>query len=92
MERRNIKPDGSLFYGATWSGQIDIITSIVNPVTAKDNKGNKKVIQAPAPIVWDAMILQDAIDFSIYAIRTTIDTMRFQARQKMLVVQLMCWL
>ena len=28
------------------------------------------------------MTLQDAIDFSIYAIRTTIDTMRFQARPK----------
>jgi hypothetical protein len=28
------------------------------------------------------MSLQDAIDFSIYAIRTTIDTMRFQARPK----------
>jgi len=35
-----------------------------------------------APIMWDAMALQDAIDFSIYAIRTTIDTMRFQARPK----------
>jgi hypothetical protein len=28
------------------------------------------------------MALQDAIDFSIYAIRTTIDTIRFQARPK----------
>lgn len=82
-ERRNIKPDGSLAYGATWSGQIDVITSIVNPVAIKDEKGVDKVIQAPAaPIIWDAMTLQDAIDFSIYAIRTTIDTMRFQARPK----------
>ncbi len=28
------------------------------------------------------MPIQDAIDFSIYAIKTTIDTMRFQARPK----------
>jgi len=83
VERRNTKPDGSLAYGTTWSGQIDVITSIVNPVVIKDEKGVDKVIRAPAaPIIWDAMTLQDAIDFSIYAIRTTIDTMRFQARLK----------
>ena len=82
VERRNAKPDRSLLYGATWSGQIDIITSIVSPVTVKDGKGKDKPIRVPAPIIWDAMTLQDAIDFSIYAIRTTIDTMRFQARPK----------
>lgn len=82
IERKNIKPNGSLSYGATWSGQIDIIASIINPVVIKDEKGMDKIIQAPAPIIWDAMAIQDAIDFSIYAIRTTIDTMRFQARPK----------
>ena len=83
VERRNAKPDGSVRYGATWSGQIDIITSIINPVRIKVGKAKKEeVIRAPAPIIWDAMTLQDAIDFSIYAIRTTIDTMRFQARPK----------
>jgi hypothetical protein len=82
VERKNTKPDGSVAYRASWSGQTDILTSIVNPVTVKDEKGTDKVIRAPAPIIWDAMTLQDAIDFSIYAIRTTIDTMRFQARQK----------
>lgn len=82
VDRRNAKPDGSVRYGATWSGQIDIITSIVNPVMMKDEEGKKKVARAPVPIIWDAMTLQDAIDFSIHAIRTTIDTMRFQARLK----------
>lgn len=82
IERRNIKPDGSIAYGATWSGQIDVVTSIVNPVVIKDEKGTDKIIRATAPIIWDAMALQDAIDFSIYAIRTTIDTIRFQARPK----------
>ena len=28
------------------------------------------------------MPIQDAIDFAIYAVRTTIDTIRFQARPK----------
>jgi len=82
VERRNTKPDGSITYGATWSGQGDILSSILIPVTVKDDKGNDKVIRSPAPIIWDAMSLQDAVDFSIYAIRTTIDTMRFLARPK----------
>jgi len=51
-------------------------------VVVKDEKGNDKVIRSPAPIIWDAMAVQDAIDFAVYAIRTTIDTMRFQARPK----------
>jgi hypothetical protein len=82
VERRNTKPDGTITHGATWSGQGDILSSILIPVTIKDEKGIDKVIRSPAPIIWDAMSLQDAIDFSIYAIRTTIDTMRFQARPK----------
>jgi hypothetical protein len=82
FERKNVKPDGSMAYGATWSGQIDIITSVVNPIITKDEKGKDKFVYSPAPIVWDALTVQDAIDFAVYAIRTTIDTMRFQARQK----------
>lgn len=82
VERNNVKPDGSVAYGATWSGQIDVITSIVNPIITKDEKGQDRIVYSPAPIVFDAMTVQDAIDFAVYAIRTTIDTMRFQARQK----------
>lgn len=82
IERRNVKPDGSLFDGAAWSGQIDVLTSILNPVVTKDEAGGEKIIREVAPIAWDVMPLQDAIDFSIYAIQTTIDTMRFQARPK----------
>ena len=80
--RRNAKEDASLIYGATWSGQIDIIASIINPVVIKDEEGKEKFIRPSIPIVWGAMTVQDAIDFAVYAIRTTIDTMRFQARPK----------
>ena len=82
IARKNIKKDGSLSYGATWSGQGDIISGLIIPVVIKDKQGNKKVIKPVAPIAWGAMPLQDAIDFSIFAIRTTIDTIRFQARPK----------
>jgi len=34
-ERRNIKPDGKLAYGATWSGQADVITGLINPIVVK---------------------------------------------------------
>lgn len=82
LVRRNVKPDGSLSYGAAWSGETHILTSILNPVVVKDELGKEKVIRPVAPVAWDVMPLQDAIDFAIYAIQTTIDTMRFQARSK----------
>jgi len=80
--RKNAKKDGSLAYGSTWSGQADIINGLINPIVITDQQGNKKVVKPAAPVAWEAMPLQDAIDFSIFAIRTTIDTIRFQARPK----------
>ncbi|BAL80676.1 hypothetical protein [Caldisericum exile] len=68
-------------YGASWGGEGDILNEILNPVFIKNPNGN--FFEVPkAPILWDAMPLQDAIDFAVYAIQTTIDTMRFQARPK----------
>lgn len=73
IQRQNVAPESdNVVYGATWGGQADIIASLVQPTQ-----------QTPKPpIIWDAMTVQDAIDFAIYAVRTTIDTMRFQARSK----------
>jgi len=81
IERRNIKPDGDLAFGATWSGQIDVLTGILQPSLLPGSEGRPITMHKP-PIIWDTMALQDAVDFSIYAIRTTIDTIRFQARPK----------
>jgi hypothetical protein len=67
-------------YRATWSGQIDVLAGILQPLL--EGPGGKKIKINKPPIIWDAMALQDAIDFSIYGIRTTIDTIRFQARPK----------
>jgi len=73
IQRQNVAPESdNVVYGATWGGQADIIASLVQPTQA----------QPKPPIIWDAMTVQDAIDFAIYAVRTTIDTMRFQARPK----------
>lgn len=80
VEQRNVSPYPR--YGATWSGQIDILSGILQPSLLPQDLEDKIVKMHKPPIIWSAMALQDAIDFSIYAIRTTIDTIRFQARPK----------
>lgn len=80
-QRKNIEPNGALIYGATWSGQIDVLTSIIQPSLQPGLEGKPVTIPKP-PIIWGAMALQDAIDFSAFAIRVTIETIRFQARPK----------
>jgi len=81
VERRNVKPDGSIAYGATWSGAHEVLSVILKAHTVIGKEGKPQ--PAPVyPIIFDAMALPDAIDFSIYAIRTTTDTMQFQARPK----------
>jgi len=80
-DRRNLKPDGGLMYGTTWSGQADVISGILQPSLFPGPDGKPLTMEKP-PVFWDAMALQDAIDFSIFAIRTTIDTIRFQGRPK----------
>jgi hypothetical protein len=73
IERPNVAPNTeNVLYGASWGGQADVISSLLQPTPGKPKP----------PIIWDAMTVQDAIDFAIYAVRTTIDTMRFQARRK----------
>lgn len=79
FQRLNFKD--KILYGASWSGQSDILSGILMPMTIKGPDDKPLVIQKP-PVVWDAMSLQDAIDFCVYGIRTTIDTIRFQARPK----------
>lgn len=76
-----VKEANKVNYGASWGGEGDIVLEILNPIWVKDKDGNFVQVQKP-PVPWDAMPLQDAIDFTVYAIKTTIDTMRFQARPK----------
>lgn len=67
--------------GANWSGEADILTRLLQPVWTKDASGAFK----PLPnygIPWQFFTLQDAIDFAVYALRTTIDSLRFQPRAK----------
>lgn len=68
--------------GANWGGEIDVFQRLINEVMLVGTLGT-----APTPIPtfavpFEFFTLQDAIDFAGFAMRATIDTMRFQAREK----------
>ncbi len=67
-------------YGANWGGETEVLTRIIQNIKVLNNVD---WIDLPAvPIPWNFLTLQDAIDFALYAIRTTIETMRFQQKEK----------
>ncbi|MCF8309091.1 MAG: hypothetical protein K9I68_08790 [Bacteroidales bacterium] len=75
------RPNGEPSHGATWGGEGDILARLLQPVYTKDNNGNfKKMPHYQIP--WNFFTLQDSIDFAVYAIRTTIDSVRFLPRPK----------
>ena len=76
--RTNIDDNGSIIYGTIWGGQTDVLESLLIPIYGS----NKEILRNAFPIKWRAMALQEAIDFSIFAINTTINIMKFQARFK----------
>jgi hypothetical protein len=76
--RRVNQPDQQ---GAQWGGETDVLVRLINPVFAQDAQGAYQALPAFV-IPWQFFTLQDAIDFSGYAIKTTIESMRFHARPK----------
>jgi len=66
--------------GAAWNGETDILTRLVNPVFLKNGEIYQQLSTYSIPFQF--FTLQDAIDFSVYAIATTIDSMRFMPRAK----------
>ncbi len=67
--------------GAQWGGEVDVITRLIGPVYSQDAQGAYQALPA-FDIPFGFFTLQDAIDFTGYAIRATIESMRFQARPK----------
>ncbi|HEC21779.1 MAG TPA: hypothetical protein ENI95_02550 [Chloroflexi bacterium] len=67
--------------GALWRGETDVLTRLVQPVALKDQSGEFKPLPHH-PIQWGFFTLQDAVDYAIYAVRVTLDTMRFHPRPK----------
>ncbi|MEA3442813.1 MAG: hypothetical protein U9R04_04955 [Chloroflexota bacterium] len=82
MNRVNFNSSANqVIYGCSWGGQSDVISTILKPYQIWGPK-NKPISAPRFPIIYDSMNVQDAIDFAVYAVRITIDTMRFQARVK----------
>jgi hypothetical protein len=50
-------------------------------VWVKDAEGELKPLPSYT-IPWQFFTLQDGVDFAVYALRTTIDSLRFQPRPK----------
>jgi hypothetical protein len=63
--RPNLGSDGKILYGVSRAGETDIANRLIR----KDSLP-----------MFDAMPLQDAVDYAVHLIRATIDTMRFEPR------------
>lgn len=68
--------------GASWGGEADILARLIQPVGIIDPQGHVSQNLPYVPIPWQFFTLQDAIDFCIFAVRSTIDAIRFQPRPK----------
>src|SRR3989337_3432465 len=65
VNRVNISNEGKVQYGILRSGDIQVVNRLIEKT------------QLP---LFAAMPLQDAVDYAVHLIRTTIDTMRFEPR------------
>lgn len=79
-EFKQVNPPGQ--QGAQWGGEADILARLINPVAELDPSGKIKQVLPHFPIPWQFFTLQDAIDFCVFAVRSTIDAIRFQPRPK----------
>ena len=75
-----IESINTLNQGAVWDGEYDVISRLVSDLYVKSE--DKYARHIYHEILWNYLTLQDAIDFARYAVKTTIDTMRFQKRLK----------
>lgn len=67
--------------GAKWGGETDVMTRLIQSVYIMGEDNNYH--QLPHyNVYWQYFTLQDAIDFCNYAVKATIDTMRFLPRPK----------
>jgi hypothetical protein len=68
--------------GISWGGEADVLTRIIQPVGQLKPDGSLLAALPHHQIPWPYFTLQDAIDFAVFAIRSTIDVIRFQPRAK----------
>jgi hypothetical protein len=68
--------------GTVWNGETDIFSKLINSTWLSDQNGNPTTKLPNYPIPYEFFTLQDAVDFSIFAMTTTIGAIRFQNRIK----------
>lgn len=65
--------------GAVWKGETLTLTKLLTPVYVKEMNKENYILLPMSEIAWNLYTLQDAVDFAKYGIKTTIDTLKFQA-------------
>ncbi len=75
-----LNPSG--LQGANWNGEIDILQRLLNEVSLTQPSGQPSVALPAFGVPFEFFTLQDAIEFADFGIRSTIETLRFQAREK----------
>lgn len=78
--REKIDTINTTFQGASWDGETDILSRIIQPVAYINPETNQCDPLLHHEILWNFFTLQDAVDFAKYAVETTINTMHFQNR------------
>lgn len=68
--------------GASWSGEIDVLQRLLNNVALVQPDGAPPTPLPAFGVPFEFFTLQDAIDFAAFGIRSTIETLRFHAREK----------
>jgi hypothetical protein len=68
--------------GANWGGEIDVLQRLLNEVALVQPGGQPAVPLPVFGVPFEFFTLQDAIDFAVFGIRSTIETLRFQNREK----------
>lgn len=77
----NVVPSQQL-RGVIWDGESDVMVRILNDKLFIQGADGKFDQLPNYGIPFDMFTLQDAIDFAVYAVGATSDTMRFQLRYK----------
>ncbi len=68
--------------GIVWGGESDVLARLIHKVAQVDPDNAVQNVLPYYSIPWSFFTLQDAIDFAFFAIRSTINVMRFQTRAK----------
>lgn len=70
--------NGNVIFNANWGGELEVVSRLMSNIQMKQDNEWTEVKAPEVPFYF--FTLQDAIDFSLYAVRTTIETFRFQQR------------